>query len=52
MKPEKLQQAVEEYRQIYFKKNQVMLSDYEATEQATKLLNLFSVLTGSDTLEL
>lgn len=52
MTQEQLQQAVEEYKQIYLKKNGVELSDYEATTQATNLLNLFSCLTGNDTLGL
>jgi len=52
MKPETLKEAVEEYKEIYLRKNGEQLSDYEATKQAVNLLNLFSVLTGNDTLEI
>lgn len=43
--PDKLKVAVEEYKVIYKKQYGVDLSDQEATEQATKLLQLFEVIT-------
>ncbi len=38
------QQAIEEYKDIILKDYGIKLTDLEATEQATKLINLFKVL--------
>lgn len=43
-----INEAVEEFKQIYYEEVGIRLSDQEATEKATCLLNLFKVLTGRD----
>ncbi len=48
MKPEEMKQAVQEFKEIYFLEYGVKLSDYEATEQAKNLLNLFDTLSRKE----
>jgi predicted metalloenzyme YecM len=44
MQKTSLQQATEEYKQLFFKKYGVKLSDTEANKRALGLINLFRVL--------
>lgn len=39
------EQALIKFKELYFKKYNIQLSDEEATEQAISLLNLMKVLT-------
>lgn len=43
-----IDEAVREFKEIYFDEVGIKLSNKEATEKATSLLNLFRVLTGID----
>lgn len=43
-----IDEAIEEFKQIYFDEVGIMLSDEDATRKAINLLNLFKVLTGRD----
>lgn len=39
------QEAVDEFKQLYFEEYGVMLSDADATDKATKVLNFVKLLT-------
>lgn len=48
MKPEQLQQAIAEFKDIYKLEHHIELTDNEATQKAMSLLQLFDVLTSKE----